>query len=158
MFEWDRNALPRWMRYFEDNPWNIPAIPQVDPREWWSAVSETVPEYEERKLAEDVAARKAAQDQAAIDLATSQSQRRMPGTTSQQIDTYVASEKERKKGETKEDNLMQQAFLMSLMENMQGGDIGQAPGVVAGGGQRPFPTMMGQIAPWDQQKPYWWIA
>ena len=57
----------------------------------------------------------------------------------------------------KEDNLMQQAFLMSLMENMGGGDIGQAPGVVAGGGQRPFPTMMGQISPWEQQKPYWWI-
>ena len=52
---------------------------------------------------------------------------------------------------------MQQAFLMSLMENMGGGDIGQAPGVVAGGGQRPFPTMMGQISPWEQQKPYWWI-
>ena len=57
-----------------------------------------------------------------------------------------------------DDDLWNQIFLMSLMEEMQGGKPGQAPGVVAGGGQRPFPTMMGQIAPWEQQKPYWWIA
>jgi len=58
----------------------------------------------------------------------------------------------------KEMDLMEQAFLMSMMESMRGEDIGQAPAVVAGGGQRQWPSMMGQFAPWEQQKPYWWIA
>ena len=58
----------------------------------------------------------------------------------------------------KEMDLMEQAFLMSMMESMRGEDIGQAPAVVAGGGQRQWPSMMGQFMPWEQQKPYWWIA
>ena len=58
----------------------------------------------------------------------------------------------------KEMDLMEQAFLMSMMESMRGEDIGQAPAVVAGGGQRQWPSMMGQFAPWEQQKPYWWIT
>ena len=57
----------------------------------------------------------------------------------------------------KEDSLMQQAFLMSLAENLHGGDIGQAPAVVTGAA-RPFPTMMQQFSPYEQRKPYWWIA
>tara|TARA_R110002020_G_scaffold116318_1_gene266699 strand:- start:57 stop:575 length:519 start_codon:yes stop_codon:yes gene_type:complete len=52
----------------------------------------------------------------------------------------------------------EQAFLLSMMENMRGEDIGQAPAVVAGGGQRQWPSIMGQFAPWEQQKPYWWIT
>ena len=58
----------------------------------------------------------------------------------------------------KDMDLMEQAFLMTMMENMRGEDIGQAPAVVAGGGQRQWPSMMGQFAPWEQQKPYWWVA
>ena len=54
-------------------------------------------------------------------------------------------------------DLLNRLFLMSLMENMQGGDIGQAPAVVAGGGRREFPTMMRQFAPWEREKPYWWL-
>ena len=57
----------------------------------------------------------------------------------------------------KEPDLLNKLFLMSLMENMQGGDIGQAPAVVAGGGRREFPTMMRQFAPWEREKPYWWL-
>ena len=56
-----------------------------------------------------------------------------------------------------EPDLLNRLFLMSLMENMQGGDIGQAPAVVAGGGRREFPTMMRQFAPWEREKPYWWL-
>ena len=63
-----------------------------------------------------------------------------------------------KEKEKKEMDLMEQAFLMSMMESMRGEDIGQAPAVVAGGGQRQWPSMMGQFMPWEQQKPYWWIA
>tara|TARA_R110000765_G_scaffold163281_3_gene268090 strand:- start:1212 stop:1778 length:567 start_codon:yes stop_codon:yes gene_type:complete len=63
-----------------------------------------------------------------------------------------------KEKEKKEMDLMEQAFLMTMMENMRGEDIGQAPAVVAGGGQRQWPSMMGQFAPWEQQKPYWWVA
>ena len=59
--------------------------------------------------------------------------------------------------EEKEPDLLNKLFLMSLMENMQGGDIGQAPAVVAGGGRREFPTMARQFAPWEREKPYWWI-
>jgi hypothetical protein len=58
----------------------------------------------------------------------------------------------------KEMDLMEQAYLLSLMESMRGEDIGQAPAVVAGGGQRQWPSMMGQFRPWEQQKPYWWIT
>ena len=63
---------------------------------------------------------------------------------------------EKGKGE-KTSSTLEKLFLMSLMENMQGGDIGQAPAVVAGGGRREFPTMMRQFAPWEREKPYWWI-
>ena len=59
--------------------------------------------------------------------------------------------------EEEEPDLLNKLFLMSLMENMQGGDIGQAPAVVAGGGRREFPTMMRQFAPWEREKPYWWL-
>ena len=54
-------------------------------------------------------------------------------------------------------SLLNRLFLMSLVEEMQGGDIGQAPAVVAGGGRREFPTMMRQFAPWEREKPYWWL-
>tara|TARA_R100001086_G_scaffold243875_2_gene173026 strand:- start:538 stop:1050 length:513 start_codon:yes stop_codon:yes gene_type:complete len=52
---------------------------------------------------------------------------------------------------------LEKLFLYSMLENMQGGDIGQAPAVVAGGGRREFPTMMRQSAPWEREKPYWWM-
>ena len=69
-----------------------------------------------------------------------------------------SSSGESKKDDDEDMNLMEQAFLMSMMESMRGEDIGQAPAVVAGGGQRQWPSMMGQFRPWEQQKPYWWIA
>jgi len=68
----------------------------------------------------------------------------------------TAAAKDLRKDE--EMSLMEQAFLMSMMENLQGEDIGQAPAVVAGGGQRQWPTMMGQFAPWERQSPYRWLS
>ena len=55
----------------------------------------------------------------------------------------------------KDDDLWNQIFLMSLMEEMQGGDPGQAPGVVLGARSGGLPSMMGQFK--RQQKP-WWIV
>ena len=55
----------------------------------------------------------------------------------------------------KEDDIYSQLFLASLMEEMQGGKVGQAPGVVTGGGFGGLPSMMGQFR--RQQKP-WWIV
>ena len=61
------------------------------------------------------------------------------------------------KKEKKTTSDLEKLFLYELMANMRGGDIGQAPAVVAGGGRREFPTMMRQFAPWEREKPYWWI-
>ena len=72
-----------------------------------------------------------------------------PGPTPTVSEAEAATEKE--------PDLLNRLFLMSLMENMQGEDIGQAPAVVAGGGRREFPTMMRQFAPWEREKPYWWL-
>jgi len=55
----------------------------------------------------------------------------------------------------KEDDIYSQLFLASLMEEMGGGKVGQAPGVVTGGGFGGLPSMMGQFR--RQQKP-WWIV
>ena len=74
------------------------------------------------------------------------------------IGAMPSSSGESKKDDDEEMNLMEQAYLLSMMESMRGEDIGQAPAVVAGGGQRQWPSMMGQFAPWEQQKPYWWIT
>ena len=57
----------------------------------------------------------------------------------------------------KTSSTLEKLFLYDLLKNMRGGDIGQAPAVVTGGPQRPFPTMMRQFAPWEREKPYWWI-
>ena len=54
-----------------------------------------------------------------------------------------------------DDDLWNQIFLMSLMEEMQGGKPGQAPGVVLGGRSGNLPSMMGQFS--RQRKP-WWIV
>jgi len=63
------------------------------------------------------------------------------------------------KGPVKEvketDDIYSQLFLASLMEEMGGGKVGQAPGVVTGGGFGGLPSMMGQFR--RQQKP-WWIV
>jgi len=61
----------------------------------------------------------------------------------------------KKPKEDKDDDLWNQIFLMSLMEEMQGGDPGQAPGVVLGARSGGLPSMMGQFK--RQQKP-WWIV
>ena len=66
----------------------------------------------------------------------------------------AAPEKEKGK---KTSSTLEKLFLYELLSNMRGGDIGQAPAVVAGGGRREFPTMMRQFAPWEREKPYWWI-
>ena len=67
----------------------------------------------------------------------------------------AAAAPEKKEKKTTSD--LEKLFLYELMANMRGGDIGQAPAVVAGGGRREFPTMMRQFAPWEREKPYWWI-
>ena len=61
----------------------------------------------------------------------------------------------KKPKEDKDDDLWNQIFLMSLMEEMQGGKPGQAPGVVLGGRSGNLPSMMGQFS--RQRKP-WWIV
>ena len=61
----------------------------------------------------------------------------------------------KKPKEDKDDDLWNQIFLMSLMEEMQGGKPGQAPGVVLGARGGNLPSMMGQFR--RQQKP-WWIV
>ena len=71
-------------------------------------------------------------------------------------ESYVPKITEEEKEED-DDDLLNKLFLMSMMENLQGGDIGQAPAVVAGGGRREFPTMMRQFASWEREKPYWWL-
>ena len=71
-------------------------------------------------------------------------------------ENIIASQgKKKEKKKTRSD--LEKLFLYELMANMRGGDIGQAPAVVTGGPQRPFPTMMRQFAPWEREKPYWWI-
>ena len=74
--------------------------------------------------------------------------------TPQEAVDKLIPKKEKKK---KTASTLEKLFLYDLMANMRGGDIGQAPAVVTGGPQRPFPTMMRQFAPWEREKPYWWI-
>ena len=59
--------------------------------------------------------------------------------------------------EKKTSSDLEKLFLFKLLEGMQPGDVGQAPAAVTGGPPRPFPTMMRQFAPWEREKPYWWI-
>ena len=61
----------------------------------------------------------------------------------------------KKEKEDKDDDIWNQIFLMSLMEEMQGVDPGQAPGVVLGARGGNLPSMMGQFS--RQRKP-WWIV
>ena len=70
-------------------------------------------------------------------------------------DAAVTAMNAPKKEEDKDDDLWNQIFLMSLMEEMQGGKPGQAPGVVVGARGGNLPSMMGQFK--RQQKP-WWIV
>ena len=70
-------------------------------------------------------------------------------------ENIIASQGKKEKKKTRSD--LEKLFLYDLMANMRGGDVGQAPAVVTGGPQRPFPTMMRQFAPWEREKPYWWI-
>jgi hypothetical protein len=69
--------------------------------------------------------------------------------------TPVAAEVKAEDKTDKDDDLWNQIFLMSLMEEMQGGDPGQAPGVVLGARGGNLPSMMGQFS--RQRKP-WWIV
>jgi hypothetical protein len=69
--------------------------------------------------------------------------------------TPVAAEVKAEDKTDKDDDLWNQIFLMSLMEEMQGGDPGQAPGVVLGARGGNLPSMMGQFR--RQRKP-WWIV
>jgi|TARA_Y100000034_G_scaffold109016_1_gene139881 hypothetical protein len=90
-------------------------------------------------------------DQASI---FAEKQAEMAGRSGLGRESYVPKITEE---EEDDDDLLNKLFLMSMMENLQGGDIGQAPAVVAGGGRREFPTMMRQFAPWEREKPYWWM-
>ena len=69
--------------------------------------------------------------------------------------TPVAAEVKAEDKTDKDDDLWNQIFLMSLMEEMQGGKPGQAPGVVLGARGGNLPSMMGQFS--RQRKP-WWIV
>ena len=163
------------MRIFEDNPFNLPPVPDVSGhiKAGVRALRETVPEYEERKEAEALAE----EQQPWVDYGDTDSavgsptdipakeaemarQARKLGLEADMVPGYgfiPRASGESKKDDDEEMNLMEQAYLLSLMESMRGEDIGQAPAVVAGGGQRQWPSMMGQFRPWEQQKPYWWI-
>jgi len=68
----------------------------------------------------------------------------------------LAATTEKGKGKRTRSTL-ERLFLYDLLKQMHGGDVGQAPAVVAGGGRREFPTMMRQFAPWEREKPYWWL-
>jgi hypothetical protein len=122
---------------------------------------------EEAELQARVAERLTAQDQARAweedagglptrDITSQGNVAKALGIDRREVPAYLGGTPKEK--EKKEMDLMEQAFLMSMMESMRGEDIGQAPAVVAGGGQRQWPSMMGQFAPWEQQKPYWWIT
>ena len=124
-------------------------------------------EKEAAELRERVEARLAAEDQARAweedagglptrDITSQGNVAKILGIDRRDVPAYLGGTPKEK--EKKEMDLMEQAFLMSMMESMRGEDIGQAPAVVAGGGQRQWPSMMGQFRPWEQQKPYWWIA
>ena len=127
---------------------------------------QTEEEREARLLAEAQAAALEKEKQFGIDKAISDENLAMEGIYSQagtrgvEEPYRVAAARGAKdlRDDKKEMDEWEQAFLLSMMENMRGEDIGQAPAVVAGGGQRQWPSMMGQFAPWEQQKPYWWIA
>ena len=70
--------------------------------------------------------------------------------------TPVVGEAVAGKGERdKDDDIWNQIFMASLIEEMQGGKPGQAPGVVVGARSGGLPSMMGQFK--RQQKP-WWIV
>ena len=68
----------------------------------------------------------------------------------------LAATTEKGKGKRTRSTL-ERLFLYDLLKQMHGGDVGQAPAVVAGGGRREFPTMMRQFSPWEREKPYWWL-
>jgi tRNA U34 5-carboxymethylaminomethyl modifying enzyme MnmG/GidA len=126
----------------------------------------TQEEREARLAEEEAAARLEKESQLDIDRMASDENREMErifsqaGTRGVEEPYRVAAARAAKdlRDDEKEMDLMEQAYLLSMMESMRGEDIGQAPAVVAGGGQRRWPSMMGQFAPWEQQKPYWWIT
>jgi len=150
------------------------AIDEWERRKQWAlargedvvGLFDTTEERDARLLAEAQAAALEKEKQFGIDKAISDENLAMEGIYSQagtrgvEEPYRVAAARGAKdlRDDKKEMDLMEQAFLMSMMESMRGEDIGQAPAVVAGGGQRQWPSMMGQFAPWEQQKPYWWIA
>jgi len=113
----------------------------------------------EDRLAAEVQARAWEEDAGGLptrDITSQGSVAKALGIDRKDVPAYLGGTPREK--EKKEMDEWEQAFLLSMMENMRGEDIGQAPAVVAGGGQRQWPSMMGQFAPWEQQKPYWWIA
>ena len=127
---------------------------------------QTEEEREARLAEEEAAARLEKESQLDIDRMASDENLAMEriysqaGTRSIEEPYRVAAARAAKdlRDDKKEMDLTEQAFLLSMMESMRGEDIGQAPAVVAGGGQRQWPSMMGQFRPWEQQKPYWWIT
>ncbi len=163
----DPDRHPAWMSAFTDNPWNIPSIDfseQIE--EGIRPIYETRPSKEARLAEEEAAARLEKESQLDIDRMVSDENQAMErifsqsGTRGVEEPYRVSAARAAKalRDDKKEMDLMEQAYLLSMMESMRGEDIGQAPAVVAGGGQRQWPSMMGQFAPWEQQKPYWWIT
>ena len=124
---------------FERQPGSLPLEGQV-----WENIQPILSEQAYGPITSDV-------DQASI---LAEKQAEMAGRSGLGRESYVPKITEEEDEGMSDLNKL---FLMSMMENMQGGDIGQAPAVVAGGGRREFPTMMRQFAPWEREKPYWWM-
>jgi hypothetical protein len=133
--------LEEWWRRVSQDPVLADAIIGQAGIEGNQALRETIPSTAELAMSEDLPEYGP----------TGEEEIFAPPATTRSAAVAAAEEEE------KEPDLLNRLFLMSLMENMQGGDIGQAPAVVAGGGRREFPTMMRQFAPWEREKPYWWL-
>ena len=101
-------------------------------------------------------------EQAGVDMPMGVSQEEaayggLPPTTSEELEARERIWPEEKEKKKKTSSDLERLFLYDLLSQMHGGDVGQAPAVVAGGGRREFPTMMRQFSPWEREKPYWWI-
>jgi hypothetical protein len=81
-----------------------------------------------------------------------------PGPGAHEPGTVTAKDEDPVMKSSELSDFLKENFMANLVDNMRGKDIGQAPGVVAGGGRREFPNMMGQYAPWENRKDYMWLG
>jgi len=81
-----------------------------------------------------------------------------PGPGAHEPGTVTAKDEDPVMKSSELSDFLKENFMANLIDNMRPKDIGQAPGVVAGGGRREFPNMMGQYAPWENRKDYMWLG